>query len=45
MATKLKAKMTRVVLVGLTALMLAGGHAAVAPAEADAAVMIKWTCQ
>ncbi len=45
MATKLKAKMTRVALVGLTALTLAGGHAAVAPAEADAAVMIKWTCQ
>ncbi len=45
MATRLKAKMTRLVLAGLTALTLAGGVSALAPDEAEAAVMIKWTCQ
>ncbi len=45
MTTMLKAKMTRLVLAGLTALTLAGGVSALAPNEAEAAVMIKWTCQ
>ncbi|MDP9354313.1 MAG: hypothetical protein M3Q71_05855 [Chloroflexota bacterium] len=45
MTTMLKAKMTLLALIGLTALTVAGGVGAMAPAEAEAAMMVTWTCQ
>ena len=45
MTTLLKGKMTRLALIGLTALALSGGHAAMTPDKAEAAMMVKWTCE